>query len=149
MELRSHKSYAVHNLSHKNAKMLTAPVVAWVELTEKYQEALQVHSKYPKSPSYLTSWRACSDEQEDRSVDADEELEQDGTSANSRGAMKAMKAGSSAFQAVLQEIVAAGHPGKTTDRRHIGDHRRYIPALPTVLICNHGFTEFTVHLNEE
>ena len=67
--LRSHKSYAVHNLSHKNAKMLTAPVVAWVELTEKYQEALQVHSKYPKSPSYLTSWRACSDEQEeDRSM---------------------------------------------------------------------------------
>ena len=31
----------------------------------------------PKSPSYLTSWRACSDEQEeDWSVDADEELEQ-------------------------------------------------------------------------
>ena len=66
-----------HALSHKNAEMLTAPLVASVELTEKYQEALQVHSKYPKSPSYLTSWRACSDEQEkDSRGVADEELEQ-------------------------------------------------------------------------
>lgn len=49
---------------------------------------------------------------------------------------RSYEAGSSAFQAVLQEIEAAGHPGKTTDRRHIGDHRRYVPAvLPTSANC--------------